>query len=472
MPKDACKKTPVGPVSGRDGGMVLRWFGTREGLRARCLVMTAVCSALMVPAGAHAQGLFNLFGTTQAQPPADPQAGDSSGADNTTPAQAEPAVSGRRSTVARKRPSARPGEGGRGNIARSAVVARSGDAAKDSQSGDVGERLNANTITLVAGSLEATYAAVANDLAAVLDDGEHLRILPVLGKGGALNIRDVRYMKGIDLGITQTNVLDAVRRSNEIGAIADKIVYIAKLFNEEMHVIVRADAGIASLADLAGKTVNFSDAGGGTQLMARDVFARLGIEVTQVDLDQEEAVRQLKSGALAATVIVAGKPAAMLAKLRATDGLKLLPVPYPKSLQREYLPTILAPEDYPEIVERPVDTIAVGAVLIAYNWPKGSEQYRRLEKFVEAFFPRLNAFHQPPRHPKWRETNLAAVLPGWQRFAAADSWLRRNREQEGRSDFDEFLAARSSNSRSAFAAPERDHLFQEFLKWNQDRERR
>src|SRR3954454_4429364 len=131
--------------------------------------------------------------------------------------------------------------------------------------GSAGERLNANTIAIVSGNLNATYLTIAYDLSAVLDNADEFRVLPVVGKGGGQNIKDVRFLKGIDLGITQSNLLNAFRRSNEIGLIDDKIAYIAKLFNEEMHLVVRADSGISSIDQLAGKTVNFSDIGSGSQ---------------------------------------------------------------------------------------------------------------------------------------------------------------------------------------------------------------
>ena len=110
--------------------------------------------------------------------------------------------------------------------------------------GSVGERINANTIAIVSGNLNATYLTIAYDLSAVLDDGDNFRVLPVIGKGGGQNLRDVRFLKGVDLGITQSILLNNFRRSNEIGNIDDKIVYLAKLFNEEMHLVVRADSGI------------------------------------------------------------------------------------------------------------------------------------------------------------------------------------------------------------------------------------
>lgn len=328
--------------------------------------------------------------------------------------------------------------------------------------GTTGERLNANTIAIVSGNLNATYLTIAYDLSAVLDNGDEFRVLPVVGKGGGQNIKDVRYLKGIDLGITQSNLLNTFRRSGEAGAIDDKIVYIAKLFNEEMHLVVRAESGITSIDQLAGKKVNFSDIGSGTQLSSRDIFERLGIKVEEVNMGQADAIEKLKSGEIAATILIAGKPAASMAKIQASDGFRILPVPYRKPLQADYLPATLSPDDYPKLVDRnaPVETIAVGAVLIAYNWPEGSDRYRRIQLFVDNFFPKLAAFQKAPRHPKWKETNLAATLPGWTRFKGAEEWLKRQ-PQAQREQFDRFVATKRPD-----ASPEdRERLFKEFVNW-------
>src|SRR5690348_3659032 len=139
---------------------------------------------------------------------------------------------------------------------------------------DLGDRLNKNTLVIVSGGLESTGLTITHQLSTALDDGDDMRILPMVGAGGGRNIRDVRFMKGIDLGITQTNVLARMRQSGEIGALDDKIVYLAKLFNEELHIVVRSDSGIDSIAQLAGRTVSLGEAGSGTQLTAHDVFVR------------------------------------------------------------------------------------------------------------------------------------------------------------------------------------------------------
>jgi TRAP transporter TAXI family solute receptor len=339
--------------------------------------------------------------------------------------------------------------------------------------GPAGERLNANTIAIISGNLNATYVTIAYDLSAVLDTGDEFRVLPVIGKGGGQNIKDVRFLKGVDLGITQSNLLGYYKRNNEIGPIDDKIVYIAKLFNEEMHLIVRADSGITSIEQLAGKRVNFSDVGSGTQLSTRDVFERLGIKAEELNMGQNDALEKLKSGEIAATVLIAGKPAGAMTRIKAADGFRILPIAYPKALQDDYLPTTLTNEDYPGLIApgQKVETIAVGAVLIAFNWPKGTDRYRRIQKFVDTFFPKLAEFQKAPRHPKWKEANLAAVLPGWKRFEGAEEWLRRNASpQAERDQFEQFLTGRREKSAS-LPSEERDRLFQEFLQWKA-RERR
>ena len=342
----------------------------------------------------------------------------------------------------------------------------------------IGSRINSNTVYVVSGNLNGTYLTIAYDLSAVLDDGDNLRVLPIIGKGGGQNIRDVRFLKGVDIGITQSNLLSVFRRSNEIGQIDDKILYIARLFNEEFHLVVRAESGITSIEQLAGKKVNFSDVGSGTQLSSRDIFSRLGIKVTEVNMGQNDAFVALKSGEIAASVLIAGKPTGSTATLKAADGFRILPVPFSKALQDDYLPTTFTHEDYPNLIERGggVDSIAVGAVLIAYNWPQNTDRYRRIAKFVDAFFPRIAEFQKAPRHPKWREVNLTATVPGIKRFPAADAWLQANRQSPAqpvvRQKFEKFLARNGDGASAAIPEQQREQLFQEFLKWSQKQEAR
>jgi len=334
------------------------------------------------------------------------------------------------------------------------------------------EQVNRNTVSIISGSpgSDATYLQVAYDLAAVLNDGENLRILPVVGVGGSQNIRDVRALKGIDIGLTQVSILNNFRRVNEtLGVTDDKIVYVTKLFNLEVHLVGRSV--IKSVEQLQGQKVNLDELGSGTNYSMRDIFKRLGIEVQEVNLPQTLALEKVKTGEIAATVLVAGKPTLSMSQLRLSDGFKFIPIPYSKPLASDFLPTELTHDDYPDMIPagQSVETIADSAVLIAYNWPKNTDRYRRVETFINTFFPRIAEFAQPPHHVKWREVNLGATLDGWTRLESAQAWLNANKENAvaaERSQFKSFLASRGSNpERSAEAAAQADRLFEEYLKW-------
>ena len=342
------------------------------------------------------------------------------------------------------------------------------------------EQINENTVAIISGSPSAddTYLQVANDLASVLNDSDRLRILPIVGVGGPQNIRDVRYLKGVDIGLTQLSVLNSLRSSNQtLGQYDDKIVYIAKLFNEEVHLI--AGREITSIEQLNGRKVNIDEVRSGTSYTMRDVFKRLGIKIEEVNVIQGQAFEMLKNGEIAATAYVAGKSAKLITNLKFERGIHFLPVPFPPEVAAEYLPTDLTHDDYPDLIPagQSVQSIADEVVLIGYNWAKNTDRFRRVQRFVEAFFPKIDEFRKPPNHPKWREVSLSVRLKNWKRFEPADEWLASNRNPEVadlQSTFRQFISSQGGAAGQRGAAPpnQADELFQEFLKWRQSRQAR
>jgi TRAP-type uncharacterized transport system substrate-binding protein len=338
------------------------------------------------------------------------------------------------------------------------------------------EQINENTVAIVSGSPSAddTYLQVANDLASVLNDSDKLRILPIVGVGGPQNIRDVRYLRGVDIGLTQLSVLNSFRSSNQtLGKYDDKIVYIAKLFNEEVHLIAGRD--ITSIEQLNGRKVNIDEARSGTSQTMRDVFKRLGIKIEEVNVIQGQAFEMLKAGEIAATAYVSGKSAKLISNLKFERGIHFLPVPFPQEIAAEYLPTDLTHDDYPDLIPagQSIQTIADEVILIGFNWAKNTDRYRRVQRFVDAFFPKIEEFRKPPNHPKWREVNLAVTVKNWKRFDPAEEWLASNRNPDVatlQTDFRQFISSQGGSAqRSAVSPASSDELFQEFLKWKQSR---
>lgn len=330
---------------------------------------------------------------------------------------------------------------------------------------------NENTVGIISGGVAGTYVRIASDLSAVLDDPAKLRVLAIIGKGSLQNLNDILYLRGIDVGIVQSDVFAYARRQNVYPGIDRRVHYITKLYNEEIHLLARSEH--RTVQDLVGKKVNFDNRGSGTFLTASVVFESLGIKVEPTTFDQALGLEKLRTGEIAAMLYVAGKPTSLFRDLRSEDGVHLMPIPLTPTMLETYLPARFTPDDYPRLVPagQAVDTLAVGAVMAVYNWDPGTDRYNKVVRFVDAFFSRFDEFKRPPRHAKWQEVNLAAQVPGWTRFKPADDWLRRSApgsdpaDPDLRASFDRFLTQERGGAGRSLNEQQREALFQQFLRW-------
>jgi len=213
----------------------------------------------------------------------------------------------------------------------------------------------------------------------------------------------------------------------------------------------------------------------GTAVTAGRLFDLLKIAVSPVYDDQEVALGKLRSGEIAALAFVAGKPAPLFDNMISEEGLHLLAIPLNPAVTAAYVPTRFTAQDYPELVppDQPVDTVAVGTVLAAANLQPGSERYRNLVNFIDAFFTGFQLLLEPSHHPKWHEVNITAELPGWRRFPAAEQWLQRNvpaatapNLQDLKGIFSRFIDERQqATGGSPMTQQEKDQLFGQFESW-------
>jgi TRAP transporter TAXI family solute receptor len=326
------------------------------------------------------------------------------------------------------------------------------------------QNLNANTVTLISGTIGGTYVQFGADLASVLDDGNKLRVLPIVGRGSVQSVADILFLQGVDLGIVRADTLDYLEKKGFAKDIKKQFTYVTKLYNEEMHVI--ASKSIRNLKELDGKTVSVDLPNGGTFVTALTVFERVGIKPKVVYVEQRIALEKMRNGEIDAVIVVGGKPYKAVSSFK-DDRFHLVTVDYDKPLQGDYLPASLSAKDYPNLIgeQEHVDTIAVPAVLAAYNWAPNTERYRKLALFVDAFFTKFPAFQNPPFHPKWKEVSLSAPLAGWQRLPSAQQWLDRHGiAPVARDRFEAFLK-QSPAAAELKSDADRQALFKQFQSW-------
>jgi TRAP-type uncharacterized transport system substrate-binding protein len=311
------------------------------------------------------------------------------------------------------------------------------------------------------------------DLASVLDDGNKLRVLPIVGRGSVQSVADILFLQGVDLGIVRSDTLDYLERKGFAKDIKKQFTYVTKLYNEEM--MVMAPKSVQTLKDLDGKRVSVDLPNGGTFVTAHTVFERIGIKPQVYYIEQRIAMEKLLKGELDAVIVCGGKPYKSVANFKNDGRFHLARVDYAKPLQNDYLPAALTSKDYPNLIAegQTVDTIAVPAVLAAYNWAPNTDRYRKLSQFVDAFFTKFPTFQNPPFHPKWKEVSLSAPLADWQRLPYAEQWLKsHNVEAVTRARFDEFLKQTPSAAATIRSDSDRETLFKQFQQWDQDRNAR
>ncbi len=173
--------------------------------------------------------------------------------------------------------------------------------------------------------------------------------------------------------------------------------------------------------------MNFNTQGTAAAYSGPLIFSRLGINVDKTFIPHQVALEQMRKGEMAAVVFITSKPVDAFVRGRWEPGFKFLPVNYESKFEDYYLPAVLEGAEYPNLIKQGerVSTIAVPTVLVAFNWPKASNRYQRVARLVDYLFSRIDKLQAPGFDPKWKSINLAATVPGLDRFSAAQEWLDR-----------------------------------------------
>ncbi|MDB5593191.1 MAG: hypothetical protein JWM36_152 [Hyphomicrobiales bacterium] len=411
-----------------------------------------------------------------------------------TPEKATPAPTRRSRTTSRRqrRQEARAAAAGKAAEAKAAAIEARAAAleAKSQAKADKADKpdtasaarpdASSSEIVVLAGEQQTTNARSAAEIARLVQ-GAGVTLRPELGKISIDQLTSPDGGSEADLAILQSDALDDARRAAG-PELARKLSFVARLYNQEIHVVARA--AIGSFTDLAGKKVAIGapDTPGGRTAVL--LFERAGVKPQTVIADQKAALDKLGRGEVEAAIFVGGKPVPALADLT-VGGLHLVSIPYKGPLQEFYYPAQITASDYPSLVTpgANVDTVAIGTVLVALDARPGSQRYKNLSKFTEAFFDGFAGLRDAAHHPKWREVNLAADVPGWRRFMPAQKWLDRAPAlrdqrttdavkkadpppQQRLDDFKSFVEARPDLSK--MSSPDQEKMFKEFLQWNKE----
>jgi TRAP-type uncharacterized transport system substrate-binding protein len=239
----------------------------------------------------------------------------------------------------------------------------------------------------------------------------------------------------------------------------------------EVHLVVRPE--INSIKDLQGKKVSLGAKGAGQSATGPIVFKRLGVQPEFIYVNNAIALEKMKTGEIDAIVNNGAKPLDLLTKFKNDSGFKFLPIPIDR-FDEYYIPATLTAQDYPGFLKQgeKVETLGVQTVLAVYNWGRESDRFRRVQRFVERYFDLFEKLHVPPYHPKWKSTNLAANVPGWIRYGAAEEKLRQIAGAKQPAPVETSQARRAIRTGGPGDPADQEKLFQQFLEWSKKQGKR
>src|SRR5215210_637379 len=178
-----------------------------------------------------------------------------------------------------------------------------GEAAEPGAPAQTSAVVNRGVVELVTGRSGDGSVRMAEEIASIVDDGATRRLVPVLGKGNLQNITDLKYLRGIDLAIVPTDVLEYAREKRLYPGLEGSLSYITKLYNQELHLLARSD--VKRIADLTGQTVNVDLQGSSTAYTTTRLFNLLGTNVKIANDNLDAALQKLRNGETAALAFVA-----------------------------------------------------------------------------------------------------------------------------------------------------------------------
>ncbi|WP_278911725.1 TAXI family TRAP transporter solute-binding subunit [Deinococcus wulumuqiensis] len=188
-------------------------------------------------------------------------------------------------------------------------------------------------ITIGSGSTTGVYFPVATGMAKMMNDAGGIRANARSTGGSVFNMNGIKSGE-LDMAIVQNDVAYYAYKGTGIDAFKGKanpnVRSLAVLYPEVLHVIVRKDAGINTIADLKGKRVVTGDLGSGSEQTALQVLEAYGLDFKdlgqQLRVSPAQGISLMQDKRADALFYTVGVGASAIAQIAQTTDVKLIPV--------------------------------------------------------------------------------------------------------------------------------------------------
>jgi TRAP-type uncharacterized transport system substrate-binding protein len=294
--------------------------------------------------------------------------------------------------------------------------------AAHAQRKDTREMVGVGTVTILTDGVaepRSQGAQAVNELAGRLGQVGKMRVLPIAGRGAAANVRDLLYLRGIDLAILNSDVLAFLDETRQYPDARRRIRYVAHLLDQQVYLFVRKE--FDALEDLRGRKLVVLSAGGGSYTTAFTLFGLQKIEITLEALGVDAVLDDAALGKVDGALLLSGELGRLRLTARMGQEFRLLPIPMTQVLRKAYLSATVEADEIATLAgAAKLETIAVSTLLAVFDWAPSHSRYSNVVNFITTFFAAIPQLRKESSAAIWWQLDINAHPPGWRRYAAAD----------------------------------------------------
>lgn len=281
------------------------------------------------------------------------------------------------------------------------------------ESQGTGKLTNDGNYIFASGGTSGTYYPLAGAIAAEVNKKIGTNIT-VQSTGASKENVMLLSKDEAEFAIIQNDVLDYAY--NGTGLFKDAKVTgfstVASIYAEVCQIVVAADSGINTVADLKGKRVSIGDAGSGVEANALQILSAHGLTVDDIAVSRlsfKESGNAFKDGQIDAFFVTSGVPNTAITELAVTRSLKLLDIvgDPAASLMKDYpfYTVVTIPKDVYK-TENDITTLGVRALIVCRDDLTEEEVYN----FTKTMYESLDALGNA--HAKAKEFKLEDATSG------------------------------------------------------------
>jgi TRAP transporter TAXI family solute receptor len=204
--------------------------------------------------------------------------------------------------------------------------------------GGCAEPAGGGRLSIATGNTTGVYYILGGGIAKVLTD--NLKGTEATAEATNASAENIRLVCAgdSDIGFTLADTAaDAVEGKAGFDGQPQSVQALARIYSNFTQVLVRADAGVTSIADLAGKSVSTGSPNSGTEVIALRLLEVNGLapaDVKQARLGLPESVQGMKDGSIDALIWSGGLPTGGITDLVTSMGKDVTMLPLDADLPK------------------------------------------------------------------------------------------------------------------------------------------